>query len=206
MSTPPSTPSSAAGSPHAAISPPSPWVVRFAPLVRAGGPVLDLACGSGRHLRLFQARNHPVVGLDRDLRGVADLCATAGVELVEADLESGVPVPLLRDHRFAAIVVTNYLHRPLFPAILDALEPGGLLLYETFALGNARFGRPASPAFLLHSGELLEVARGRLQVVAYEHGEVASPKAAVMQRLCAVKDLEAGSGLDGDPEPRPLPA
>ncbi|NUB12639.1 methyltransferase domain-containing protein [Azospirillum brasilense] len=202
MSTPPST----SGSPHAAISPPSPWVVRFAPLVRSGGPVLDLACGSGRHLRLFQARNHPVVGLDRELRGVADLSGTAGVELVEADLESGAPVPLLRDRRFAAIVVTNYLHRPLFPAILDALEPGGLLLYETFALGNARFGRPASPAFLLRSGELLELARGRLQVVAYEHGEVASPKAAVMQRLCAVRDLEAGHGLDGDPEPRPLPA
>lgn len=201
MSTP-----SPAGSPHSAISPPSPWVARFAPLVRTGGPVLDLACGSGRHLRLFQARNHPVVGLDRDLRGVADLSGTAGVELVEADLESEAPVPLLHDRRFAAIVVTNYLHRPLFPAILDALEPGGLLLYETFALGNARFGRPASPAFLLRSGELLEVACGRLQVVAYEHGEVASPKAAVVQRLCAVKDLEAGSGLDGDPEPRPLPA
>ncbi|MBK3776096.1 methyltransferase domain-containing protein [Azospirillum brasilense] len=206
MSTPPSAGSPPNGSPHAAISPPSPWVLRFAPLVRAGGPVLDLACGSGRHLRLFQTRNHPVAGLDRDLRGVADLTGTAGVELVEADLENGAPVPLLRDRRFAAIVVTNYLHRPLFPAILDALEPGGLLLYETFALGNARFGRPASPAFLLRNGELLEVARGRLQVVAYEHGEVASPKAAVVQRLCAVKDLEAGhGGLDGDPEPRPLP-
>ncbi|WP_353858095.1 methyltransferase domain-containing protein [Azospirillum formosense] len=205
MSTPSTTGSPQAGSPHAAISPPSPWVARFAPLVRAGGPVLDLACGSGRHLRLFRSRNHPVVGLDRDLRGVADLSGAAGVELVEADLENGAPVPLLRDRRFAAIVVTNYLHRPLFPAILDALEPGGLLLYETFALGNARFGRPASPAFLLRSGELLEMARGRLQVVAYEHGEVASPKAAVVQRLCAVKDLEAGSGLDGDPEPRPLP-
>lgn len=196
---------SSTDSPHSALGPPSPWVARFAPLVRAGGPVLDLACGSGRHLRLFHARNHPVTGLDRDLRGVADLSGTAGVELVEADLENGAPVPLLRDRRFAGIVVTNYLHRPLFPALLDALEPGGLLLYETFALGNARFGRPASPAFLLRNGELLEVARGRLQVVAYEHGEVASPKAAVVQRLCAVKDLEPGAGLDGDPEPRPLP-
>lgn len=192
-------------SPHSVAGPPSPWVARFAPLVRAGGPVLDLACGSGRHLRLFHARSHPVVGLDRDLRGVADLSGTAGVELVEADLENGQPLPLLRDRRFAGIVVTNYLHRPLFPALLDALEPGGVLLYETFALGNARFGRPASPAFLLRNGELLDVARGRLQVVAYEHGEVASPKAAVVQRLCAVNDREAGSGLDGDPEPRPLP-
>ena len=204
MSTPSSaTPSPA--SPHSALGPPSPWVARFAPLVRSGGPVLDLACGSGRHLRLFHARNHPATGLDRDLRGVADLAGTPGVELVEADLETGEPVPLLRDRRFAAIVVTNYLHRPLFPALLGALEPGGVLLYETFALGNARFGRPASPAFLLRSGELLDVARGHLQVVAYEHGEVASPKAAVVQRLCAVNDLEAGNGLDGDPEPRPLP-
>ncbi|WP_448202811.1 class I SAM-dependent methyltransferase [Azospirillum sp. sgz302134] len=192
-------------SPHAALSPPSPWVARFAPLVPAGGLVLDLACGSGRHLRLFHARNHPVVGLDRDLRGVSDLAGTPGVELVEADLESGAPVPLLAGRRFAGIVVTNYLHRPLFPALLGALAPGGVLIYETFAIGNARFGRPTSPSFLLRSGELLEVARGRLQVVAYEHGEVASPKAAVVQRLCAVNDLAAGEGLDGDPEPRSLP-
>ena len=192
-------------SPHAALHAPSPWVARFAPLVRKEGTVLDLACGSGRHLRLFHAGGHPVVGLDRDLRGVADLGGTPGVELVEADFESCAPVPALMERRFAGIVVTNYLHRPLFPALLDALEPGGVLLYETFAVGNARFGRPASPAFLLRNGELLEVARGRLQVVAYEHGEVASPKAAVVQRICAVKDLAAGEGLDGDPEPRPLP-
>ncbi|MCW2235765.1 class I SAM-dependent methyltransferase [Azospirillum canadense] len=201
MSAPPSTSSS-----HAALNPPSPWVARFAPLVPAGGTVLDLACGSGRHLRHFLARNHPVVGADRDLRGVADLTGTPGVELVETDLEAGEPVPLLTARRFAAIVVTNYLHRPLFPALLDALEPGGVLIYETFAIGNARFGRPSSPSFLLRSGELLAVARDRLQVVAYEHGEVASPKAAVMQRICAVNDRAPGEGLDGDPEPRPLPA
>ena len=194
-----------AESPHAALNPPSAWVARFAPLVPAGGAVLDLACGSGRHLRLFHARNHPVVGLDRDLRGVADLADARGVELVEADLESGAPAPLPAERRFAGIVVTNYLHRPLFPALLDALEPGGVLIYETFAIGNARFGRPSSPSFLLRSGELLEIARGRLQVVAYEHGEVASPKAGVMQRICAVNDLAAGRDLDGDPEPRPLP-
>ncbi|HYG89796.1 MAG TPA: methyltransferase domain-containing protein [Azospirillum sp.] len=191
---------------HAAAQPPSAWVERFAPLVPAGGSVLDLACGSGRHLRLFHRRNHPVVGIDIDLRGVADLTGTPGVELLAADLEQGTPWPLPAERRFAGIVVTNYLHRPLFPAILAALAPGGVLLYETFAMGNGRFGKPSSPSFLLRQGELLEVVRGRLQVVAYEHGEVASPRAAVVQRLIAVHDLSPGTGLDGDPEPRPLPA
>lgn len=185
-------------SPPHATTPPSAWVERFAPLVPAGGPVLDLACGAGRHLRLFHRLGHPVLGIDIDLRGVADLSATPGVELLAADLEQGAPWPLPAERRFAGIVVANYLHRPLFPAILAALAPGGVLLYETFAVGNARFGKPSSPAFLLRQGELLELARGRLQVVAYEHGTVAAPRPAVVQRLAA-------AGLDGDPEPRPLP-
>lgn len=172
------------------LTPPSSWVERFASLLRAGGPVLDLACGGGRHLRLFHRRSHPVVGLDRDLGGVTDLEGTAGVTLVQADLESGdsdhSPNSLPVDGRFAGIVVTNYLHRPLFPAILAALEPGGVLIYETFADGNARFGRPSSPDFLLRRGELLETVRGRLQVVAFEQGEVSVPKPAVIQRICAV--------------------
>lgn len=191
--------------PHAA-SPPSRWVERFAPLVAAGGPVLDVACGAGRHLRLFAGRGHPVTGVDLDLRGVADLEGAPGVTLMAADLENGAPWPLPPERRFAGIVVTNYLYRPLLPALLDALAPGGVLLYETFAMGNARFGRPSSPAFLLRNGELLDAVRGRLQVVAYEHGEVSSPKAAVIQRICAVNDLAPGAGLDGEPEPRPLPA
>ena len=177
------------------LSPPSPWVERFAPLVRAGGPVLDLACGGGRHLRLFHRRGHPVVGLDRDLGGVTDLEGTAGVTLVQADLEradleagdsAGRLGPLPADARFAGIIVTNYLHRPLFPALLAALEPGGVLIYETFADGNARFGRPSSPDFLLRRGELLEAVRGTLQVVAFEQGEASAPKPAVVQRICAV--------------------
>ena len=171
------------------LSPPSPWVERFAPLVRDGGPVLDLACGGGRHLRLFHRLGHPVVGLDRDLGGVADLEGSVGVTLVQADLETGDSAgrlgPLPIDDRFAGIVVTNYLHRPLLPAILAALEPGGVLIYETFADGNARFGRPSSPDFLLRRGELLEAVRGTLQVVAFEQGEVSVPKPAVVQRICA---------------------
>lgn len=178
---------------------PSPWVVRFAPLVAGGGRVLDLACGGGRHTRLFLDRGHPVTAVDLDLRGVADLPGTPGLTLLQADLE-GAPWPLCE--RFAGIVVTNYLHRPLFPSLLAALAPGGVLIYETFARGNERFGRPSSPAFLLQPGELLELARPALQVVAYEHGEVASPKAAIVQRLCAFQPLNGG--VD-EAEPAPIP-
>lgn len=184
-------------------SPPSSFVARFAPIVPRTAPVLDVACGGGRHMRLFQGIGHSVVGVDRDVSGVADLIDLPGVEIVAADLEGG-RWPF-RGRTFAGIVVTNYLHRPLLPILIDALAPGGVLIYETFARANVRFGRPSAPSYLLRSGELLEAVRGRLQVVAYEHGEISSPKAAAVQRLCAVNDLAPGAGLDGDPEPRPLP-
>lgn len=142
--------------------------------------------------------------MDIDTRGVADLSGRPGVEIVTADLEAG-PWPF-DGRRFSAIVVTNYLHRPLFPSLLEALAPRGLLIYETFAMGNARHGRPSSPSFLLRSSELLDLARGRLQVLAYEHGEVSSPKAAIVQRLAAINDLSPAADLEGDPEPAPLPA
>lgn len=180
---------------------PSPWVARFAALVASGGPVLDLACGGGRHTRFFLARRHPVTAIDLDLRGMADLHGAAGLTLLQADLE-GAPWPLAG--RFAGIVVTNYLHRPLFPFLLAALAPAGVLIYETFARGNERFGRPSSPAFLLQPGELLELARPGLQVVAYEHGVVASPKAAVVQRLCAVQPAN-GAAVEAEPMPIPAP-
>jgi SAM-dependent methyltransferase len=188
--------------PH--IPPVSAWVARVAPLVPKTGPLLDLACGSGRHLRHFRGRGHAVAGVDIDLQGVADLAGAEGVETLQADIEAG-PWPFA-GRRFAGIVVANYLHRPLLPAIIDALAPGGVLIYETFAQGNQRFGRPSTPAYLLRAGELLQAVAERLQVVAYEHGEVASPRAAVVQRLCAVADLAPVPALDGSPEPHPLPA
>lgn len=166
---------------------PLPWVVRFAALVPAGGTVLDLACGNGRHTRLFCARGHAVTAVDLDVRQLGELADDAGVTTLSADLEDGSPWPL-EGQAFAGVVVTNYLWRPLLPRILDAVAPGGALIYETFAVGNEAFGRPSNPDFLLHPGELLETVAGRLTVVAYEHGVVTTPAQAVKQRICAIRD------------------
>jgi len=164
----------------------SSWIRRFAPALPAG-PVLDLACGGGRHLRHFRALGHPVTGVDRDLAGVADLAGAPGVELIEADLEADGGWPL-GGRRFAGVVVTHYLWRPLLPAIVAAVGPGGWLLYETFAQGQERLGRPRNPDFLLAPGELLEVVRGALTVVAYEHGRRGAPPA-VVQHIAARRPL-----------------
>ncbi|MGE0256836.1 MAG: class I SAM-dependent methyltransferase [Alphaproteobacteria bacterium] len=165
---------------------PSPWIARFAGLVPAGGPVLDLACGRGRHARLFTGRGHPVTAVDRDREALAALGGVAGIEALAADLEDGSPFPLA-GRTFAGIVVANYLWRPLVPALLAALAPGGALLWETFAAGNEAFGRPRNPDFLLRPGELLEMARGTLEVVAFEDGRIDHPRPAMVQRIAAVR-------------------
>jgi len=154
--------------------------------VRPKGPVLDVACGAGRHSRLFHALGHPVTAVDRAPELLARLADTAGIERIEADLEAA-PWPL-PGRRFAAVVVTNYLFRPLFPALLSALEGGGILIYETFARGNARFGKPANPDFLLAPGELIERIEGRLHLIAYEHGIVERPRPAAVERIAAVNE------------------
>lgn len=171
------------------------WVRRWTHLVAPRGPVLDLACGSGRHARWFAAAGHPVLAIDRDQEVLAALHGVAGVRTMAADLEQET-WPLPARQRFAAVVVTNYLHRPLWPHILAALAPGGVLLYETFAHGNASVGKPSNPAFLLRPAELLEAVQGVLRVVAFQDGFLATPRPAFIQRICAV--LETG-GNDVDP-------
>jgi SAM-dependent methyltransferase len=166
-------------------APPSTWVERFAALVRPGGRVLDVAAGGGRHTALFLARGHRVTAVDREVGGLAAFAGRPGYQCVALDLEDGRPWAL--GGAWDAIVVTNYLHRPLLPALPGALAPGGVLLYETFAVGNERFGRPARPEFLLRPGELLEAFAGQLSVVAFEQGVVQRPRPAAVQRLAAVR-------------------
>jgi SAM-dependent methyltransferase len=157
--------------------PVSDWVARWAPLV-ARGPVLDVACGEGRHARYFAKKGLPVVAVDRDAQ-----VFPKEIAFVKADLEGGGPWPFA-GQRFGAIVVTNYLHRPLFPHLAASLEEGGVLVYETFMLGNEKLGRPSNPDFLLRPGELLDAFQA-LSPVAFEQGRVARPKPAMVQRICA---------------------
>ena len=168
-----------------AVTTPSAWVQRWCGRVPKGGRVLDVACGQGRHTRLFAQLGHPVEAVDRDPALLAGLTGIPGVSTRCADLEAG-PWPYGASS-FAGIVVVNYLHRPLFPLLLAALAPEAALIYETFALGNERYGRPSNPDFLLKPGELLEVVRGTLHVVAYEDLFVAEPRPALVQRICAIK-------------------
>jgi len=171
---------------HAGMVDPSPWVVRFAPLAPAGGAVLDLACGTGRQGRHFLARGHLVVFLDRDVSLVADLAGDARAEIIEADLEAGGALPFA-GRVFAGIVVTNYLWRPLLPALAAAVAEDGVLIYETFGLGNEAYSRPRNPDHLLRPGELIAAFGDTLQVVAYECGLRHDPKPRVIQRIAAVR-------------------
>ncbi|HEY7237580.1 MAG TPA: class I SAM-dependent methyltransferase [Burkholderiales bacterium] len=159
--------------------PPSDWVLRWAPLVERG-PVLDVACGAGRHSILFAERGFEVYAVDRD-----DQVLPGPVRFVKADLEDGSPWPW-PGRRFGAIVVTNYLHRPLFPRLIESLDQGAVLVYETFMVGNERYGRPSNPDFLLRPAELLE-AFATLTVVAFEQGTVERPKRAAVQRICLIR-------------------
>jgi SAM-dependent methyltransferase len=162
---------------------PSDWVRRWSHLAPAGAPVLDVACGAGRHLRWFAGRGHAATGVDRDAAALAACEGIDGAQLVQADIEDG-PWPFA-GRQFGLVVVTHYLWRPLLPAIVDAVAPGGLLVYETFAAGNETVGRPSRPDFLLRPGELLQACAG-LRVVAYEDGFLDGPPRFI-QRIAALR-------------------
>lgn len=170
--------------PHA-LPAPSPWVQRWSSLVKPGARVLDVACGSGRHVRWFAQRGCRVTGVDRDGAALAPLAAIA--ETIEADIENG-PWPLA-GRRFDAVVVTNYLWRPLLPVIVESVDAGGVLVVETFAVGNETVGKPSNPHFLLRPGELLH-AVAPLRIVAFEDGFLAAPERYV-QRVAAVRESQA---------------
>lgn len=182
----------------------SPWVCRFGCLLPAGATVLDLACGAGRHTRWFAENGVRVTAIDRDAEAVAPLRGLAGVEVLVADLEGG-PWPLPEAARFDAVVVTNYLWRALLPRLVQAVAPGGWLIYETFAQGNGTVGKPANPAFLLAPGELLQAVQGQLRVVAYEDGTLEAPLRYV-QRIAAVRETaEAAAAAPRYPLTQSLP-
>jgi SAM-dependent methyltransferase len=164
---------------------PSPWVVRFTPLIPAGGWVLDLACGRGRHARYLAGQGYRVKAVDQDEEALAALAGIPGIETCQQNLESG-EWPYF-GQTFDGVVVTNYLYRPLFPRILSLLDENSVLICETFMEGNELLGKPENPAYLLRKDELLEAVRGRLNVVAFEQGRVEMPRPAMIQRMCAAR-------------------
>ena len=187
-----------------------PWVTRWSHLVKPQGTVLDVACGHGRHARWFHETGHAVTLVDRSQAAIDSITLPPGrCEKVVADIESG-PWPFA-GRQFDAVVVTNYLWRPLMHALLACLAPGGVLVYETFTDGNGTVGKPSRPEFLLRTGELLALCRD-LRVVAFEDGfqnaspADGSPSPRFIQRIVAVNaHREPVAGQDDAPARYPLP-
>lgn len=166
--------------------PPSEWVKVHLDQMPCNGQILDLACGSGRHARLLAAAGYSVVAVDRDEQALSGLAGIAGIETRCLDLE-GEEWPLAGE-QFSRIVVTNYLWRPRLQDLASMLQPGGVLIYETFMVGNEAFGKPSNPDFLLRPGELRRFAEEQgWSILAFAEGEVSTPKPAVTQRICALK-------------------
>lgn len=163
---------------------PSPWVKRFIPGIKDGGSILDVACGGGRHLRLALEHGYSVTGIDKDLSQLDDIAGRKDVGLIEADLETGRDFPL-KAMRYDGVIVTNYLWRPILGDIAGCVAEDGVLIYETFALGHERHGKPSNPDFLLKNNELLEAVSPRLVVVAYEHGLRQGTHPKIVQRIAA---------------------
>ena len=167
---------------------PAPWFTRHASLVAAGARLLDVACGSGRHARLFAERGVQVTAVDRDAVALQSLTGVDGVAIEHRDIEREAwPYT---PNSFDAMIVCNYLWRPNFDALLATLKPGGVLLYETFMDGNERYGKPSRPDFLLRSNELIARAHPAFRVVAFAEGDelnASGESIAVKQKVAAIK-------------------
>jgi SAM-dependent methyltransferase len=168
-------------------TPPEPWVAHYLRGVAPGGRVLDIACGTGRHIRLARAHGLKVTAIDRDTSRLGALAEDPGVEVVTADLEDGAPFPLA-GRTFGAVIVTNYLWRPILPDICATVAPDGVLICGTFAFGHEKLGgRPSSPEFLLRPNELAEAAIATgLIIVALEQVREDEPRPRIVQRIAAV--------------------
>ncbi len=167
---------------------PSAWIVKFAPLTKSQGHVLDLACGSGRHAKWLALQGYQVDALDRDPIATSSMQGIDGIRIQQIDLESTEPPNF--EHTYDGIIVSRYLHRPLLTTLTAILKPGGVLIYETFMRGNERYGKPSNPDFLLMPDELLNTYSPLLNVIDFEQGEVLEPKPAMLQRICAKKKIE----------------
>ena len=186
---------------HLNMGEPSLWFKRFRGLIKQNGTVLDVAAGGGRHVRYFGDNGFQVTAIDKNIVPLEPFVESHSAEIIEADMETGKPWPL-GNRTFDAVIVKNYLYRPHFSDLLDALAPGGVFLYETFALGNEVYNRPRNPDHLLKSGELLSSVQNKLQVIAYQHGIIDSGECpGVKQMICAVNNLKTTSRDDGEPEP-----
>ena len=166
---------------------PSPWIVKYAPLIPKAGRVLDLACGSGRHAIRLAKQGYQVDAVDRDAQALSSMMGMDNINASIADLEADDW--LHSDWKYDGLIVSRYLYRPLLHTLAVMLNPGGVLIYETFMAGNEHYGKPSNPDFLLQPNELLEVYSPVLNIVAFEQGEQKTPRPAVMQRICAVKNL-----------------
>lgn len=164
---------------------PSPWVTEHSALIKPRGKVLDLACGSGRHAIWLAQQGYQVDAIDRDALAVASMSSINNIHVHIADLEASEAYTF--DHHYDGIIVSRYLYRPLLKTLAAILNPNGVLIYETFMLGNEVYGKPSNPNFLLQQDELLDVYSPLLKIVVFEQGEAMQPKPAVVQRICAIK-------------------
>ena len=164
------------------------WVVKHAAGIDESGHVLDLACGNGRHTRYLLSLGFRVTALDRITGGLSRMVGNNGLRILECDLEDGSAWPLAGES-FEGVVVTNYLYRPIFGSLINALSDGGVLIYQTFAIGNAEYGRPHNPDFLLRKNELIETFGPHLDILDFEQGYTDQPSPAIIQRICCRKPM-----------------